>query len=94
MTVDRIRQVSASDPSMALELVRVVVDAERAARNLGRHELADAPRRQVELVMDQSTRGATLDSDVDRMLRAGRGRPHDDHVGSRQSEYPADEQAG
>lgn len=96
LAVDRIRQVIAGAPEMALELLRVVLDAEAAARRHDRPELASVLRRQADLIVEQCRRSDALPNDVDRVVRA-RGLVGEETTVSRSDEYPTghdDDRAG
>lgn len=89
MAVDRIRQVIAGTPEMALELLRVVLDAEAGARQRDRPELATVLRRQAGLIVEQCRRSDALPHDIERVVRA-RGLDDEETTVSRSDEYPTD----
>ncbi|HSP04168.1 MAG TPA: DUF2254 family protein [Acidimicrobiales bacterium] len=73
VATDRIRQVTASEPSMALELVRVLVDVRHAAQGAGREDLVDVLGHQADLVVEQCRRADPLPADLDRVVAARSG---------------------
>ncbi len=93
LAVDRIRQVTAAEPPMALELVRVLSDAEHDARHHQADDLADLLRRQTELTVALCRQGDGLETDIERVVRACRGGLEEHEPGSRDEEYPTDDGA-
>jgi uncharacterized membrane protein len=89
MAVDRIRQVTASHPAIALELVRVLADVRRHAALAGRDELMAVLDEQADLTVDQCRHADPLPSDLERVvamrdeIASGRGT-------EREEEYPTD----
>jgi uncharacterized membrane protein len=73
-SVDRLRQVTASDPSMALELVVVLRDARRAARRRGRRDIVEVLDEQGQRVVDQCRHASPLPVDLERVVSAWNGR--------------------
>lgn len=89
MAVDRIRQITASMPAMALELVRVLVDASHHATDAGRHQLAAVIDEQADLTVAQCRHADPLPADLDRVVAAR----HDTARGrgvEREEEYPTE----
>lgn len=87
VATDRIRQVTAAEPAMALELVRVLVDVRRAACRAGRDELVDVLDDQADLIVEQCRRADPLPNDLERVVAARRGGGHADRTAERDEEY-------
>ena len=87
--IDRIRQVSASQPAVALELVRVLSDACEAASDEGRPDMVKAIGHQIDLSVEQCSRSGALPHDVDQVIAAARGDSADEESGAREGEYVA-----
>jgi uncharacterized membrane protein len=87
LAIDRIRQVTAGEPAMALELVRVLVDVRRAAAQGGREELVDVLDHQADLIVEQCRRTDPLPTDLERVVAARHGGRHVDHMAERDAEY-------
>ncbi|MCO8126876.1 DUF2254 domain-containing protein [Acidimicrobiia bacterium EGI L10123] len=87
VATDRIRQVTAAEPAMALELVRVLVDVRRAACRAGRDELVDVLDDQADLIVEQCRRADPLPNDLERVVAARRGGRHADRTAERDEEY-------
>lgn len=87
LAVDRIRQATASQPELALELVRVVLDARLAAEEAGHAELAETLRRHADLVVEQCRHSGGLPSDIDRVVQARRRVDDLDSASGRSEEY-------
>ena len=89
VAVDRIRQVTASMPAMALELVRVLGDASNHAAGAGRHRLAAVLDEQADLTVAQCRHADPLPADLERVvamrddIASGRG-------AEREEEYPTE----
>lgn len=92
LAVDRIRQTTASDPAMALELVRIVVDAERAATQVGHHGLAEVLDDQADLIVAQCRHADPLPTDLDRVVAARHQIDGDAQGSVREDEFPPTEQ--
>lgn len=87
VAIDRIRQVTASEPAMALELVRVLVDVRRAAARAGRDGLVDVLDHQADLIVEQCRRSDPLPTDLERVVSARHGGRHADRMAERDEEY-------
>lgn len=87
VAIDRIRQVAAPEPAMALELVRVLVDVRRAAARAGRDGLVDVLDHQADLIVEQCRRTDPLPTDLERVVAARHGGLHVDLLAERDEEY-------
>lgn len=87
LAVDRIRRVTASSPAMALELVRVLTDARRAAAQRGRSDLVEVLDRQADLTVAQCRHADPLPADVERVVAARRPWSEGGDAGARDEEY-------
>lgn len=87
MAADRIRQVTASEPAMAVELVRVLVDVRHAARAAGCEDLVGVLDHQGDLVVEQCRHGDPLPADLDRVIAARTEGHHADQGAERDEEY-------
>lgn len=85
VAIDRIRQVTAPEPAMALELVRVLVDVRRAAARAGRDSLVDVLDHQADLIVEQCRRSDPLPTDLARVVAARQG--HVELMTERDDEY-------
>ncbi len=86
LAVDRLRQATASEPVVALELVRVADDVRRTAEEAGRPEIAEVLGDQCELVVEQCRHSGALPSDVERVAAAWHHRQASSTA--RHEEYP------
>lgn len=91
VAAERIRQVTASEPAMALELVRVLVDARDAAARAGRDRLVDVLDHQADLTVEQCRHAGPLPADLDRVVATRRGCDHDGRGAERDEEYATDQ---
>lgn len=91
VAADRIRQVAASEPAMALELVRVLVDARHAAEQAGRSDLVDVLDHQADLVVEQCRHADPLPADLERVIAARTEGHHVDEGAERDEEYATDQ---
>lgn len=89
LAVDRIRQVTASHAAMALELVRVLVDASGAARTEGRDDVEDVLHRQADLAVAQCRHAEPLPEDLERVVEARANLRRQTTSASRDDEHPA-----
>jgi hypothetical protein len=87
--VDRIRQVIAWQPVMAVELVRILVDARRHADGAGRHDLVGVLDEQADLTVAACRHADPLAADLERVV-AARGEVQRSEGSERAEEYPTD----
>ncbi|MFP5321132.1 MAG: DUF2254 family protein, partial [Acidimicrobiia bacterium] len=87
--VDRIRQVIAWQPVMAVELVRILVDARRHAGAAGRHDLVAVLDEQADLTVAACRHADPLAADLERVVAARDEVQRGDGT-ERAEEYPTD----
>lgn len=91
LAVDRIRQVTASEPPTAIELVRVICDVRQAAIARDREGIVDVLDDQCDRIVAQCEHAGALPSDVERVVAARRGGSRSDRAPTRDEEYPSTE---
>lgn len=89
LAVDRLRQATAAEPAVALELIRVADDVRCAAEEAGRAEIARVLEAQCELIVEQCRHSGGLPADVERVADTWHHRLGP-CVTTREDEYPTD----